>query len=195
VNFKANISQEQLIEEFKKFIPNNYEFILEGGKYVLIGGENEQKLENKVEVLFDRDIKPALIKELQEAKFLIWIVMYQFTDVDLFKEVLKKHKEGANIQIITSDQNAKFNFKQYGIEHYTVSTIHYTDIFKKTMHDKICIIDLERTISGSYNWTYPAANENYETVTPISSIEVAKQFATKFMALKIRVINDAKLSK
>lgn len=50
---------------------------------------------------------------------------------------------------------------------------------KKTMHNKYCIIDNQRVIDGSYNWSYNA-QFNEEHIVIIHSSEVAKMFKGNF---------------
>lgn len=51
------------------------------------------------------------------------------------------------------------------------------------MHNKFCIIDLNKVIHGSYNWTSNAQYNN-ESITITEGREVAKDFANQFIQLR-----------
>ena len=54
------------------------------------------------EILFE-NIRKQIIKEIREAKYLIWIAMAWFTDPVLYEELLKKKEEGLTIEIVLDD--------------------------------------------------------------------------------------------
>ena len=54
---------------------------------------------------------------------------------------------------------------------------------KKIMHNKFCIIDLNKVIYGSYNWTGNAKYNN-ESITITEGREVAEDFANQFIQLR-----------
>ena len=51
------------------------------------------------------------------------------------------------------------------------------------MHNKFCIIDLNKVIYGSYNWTGNAKYNN-ESITITEGREVAEDFANQFIQLR-----------
>jgi len=138
--------------------------------------------EVEVEVHFE-EIQSQIIEQIGEAKFIIWIAVAWFTDKKLFNEVLKKKKEGLNVQVIIIDDqinaNADFDLELY-FETYKVPKKGY---FENIMHNKFCVIDLKTVIHGSYNWTNKA-KYNKETISIETSRELAEMFAKQFIQLK-----------
>ncbi|BCE01083.1 phospholipase D-like domain-containing protein [Marinicellulosiphila megalodicopiae] len=127
------------------------------------------------------DIKSLLTNELTKAKFTIWVAVAWFTDKDLANLLYKKSKEGLNIQIIINGDkiNSKLSTKLSSyFETYLVPESN-----RKLMHNKFCVIDLNRVIHGSYNWTNKAQYNN-ETVSLIENRAVAVDFANQFVKLK-----------
>ena len=51
---------------------------------------------------------------------------------------------------------------------------------KRKLHHKVGIIDKERVILGSYNWTLPANLENDENTVVIKNSDIAKMFTDAF---------------
>lgn len=127
------------------------------------------------------DIKSLIINELEKAKFTIWIAIAWFTDKDLANLLYKKSKEGLNIQIIINGDkiNSHLSGKLSGyFETYLVPNSN-----RKLMHNKFCVIDLNKVIHGSYNWTNKA-QYNDETISLIENRAAAEDFANQFVKLK-----------
>lgn len=56
------------------------------------------------------------------------------------------------------------------------------------MHNKFCVIDFEKVIDGSYNWTNKAQYNN-ETISIIDSRLESKKFADQFLKIKQEISN------
>ena len=95
------------------------------------------------------DIKSLLINELTKAKFTIWVAVAWFTDKDLANLLYKKSKEGLNVQIIINGD--KINYQLSGKLSGFFETYLVPESNRKLMHNKFCIIDLNKVIHGSYN--------------------------------------------
>jgi len=171
--------------------------ILELGKK-LMGKYPESKLDEVILQYFDSDslglitefdnIKDFICKELEKAKFIIWVAAAWFTDKDLANLLYKKAKQGVNIQIILNDDNINSILKEKLKDHFEVFCAPSNDKFSKLMHNKFCVIDLERIIHGSYNWTNKAQYNN-ETISIIYSRLEAKKFAEQFLRIKLEIMN------
>ncbi|WP_269914816.1 phospholipase D-like domain-containing protein [Acinetobacter sp. HY1485] len=139
----------------------------------------------KATVHFD-EIKNQIIENLLNAKFCIWAAIAWFTDKDIGNILLNKHRSGLNIQVIVNDDEITekygLQFGLKGIEYYKVNPI--SPFGKKIMHNKFCIIDFTKVITGSYNWTKNATYNN-ENVSIIEGKDIAEQYAQKFIELKI----------
>ena len=134
------------------------------------------------EVLFE-NIQRQIIEEIRAAKYVIWIAMAWFTDPVLYKELLKKKREGLTIEIVlddnTKNRNAEFVLENDFCTHWVT----IESLYKNIMHDKFCIIDLYTVIHGTFNWT-KAANYNKETISIDRNRTTAESFADEFMKLK-----------
>lgn len=120
-------------------------------------------------------------------KYMIWIAVAWFTDEVLFTKLKKKRDEGVNVQIIIDDDetNKKYglNYERY-FETYRMPLKGY---FENIVHHKFCVIDLETTLHGSYNWTRKA-QYNRETFEISESKDIAHKFADEFIVLKTRKV-------
>ncbi len=133
------------------------------------------------EVCFD-DIQNKVIDEIRGAKYTIWIAMAWFTNKVIFDELIKKKKEGVNIQIVLddNDKNNELNFSAE-FETYKINII---SLYKNIMHEKFCVIDFQKVVHGTFNWTN-AANFNKETIAVISDRKTALDFSDEFIKLKL----------
>jgi len=110
------------------------------------------------------NIKEAIISEIQKAKKNIIVAVCWFTDVDLYKALLAKSKEGIKVEIlITNDHTnvGKNKINWYSFLDYNGKVY----LYKKghLMHLKECIIDDSVFIDGTFNWTNNAKN-NVESI-------------------------------
>jgi len=171
--------------------------ILELGKK-MAGKYPESKLDELITKYFDTDslglisefenIKEFIKNEMEKAKYIIWVAVAWFTDRDLANLLYKKAKQGVNIQIVLNDDKINSTLKEKLKEHFEVFLAPSNDKFSKLMHNKFCIIDLEKVIHGSYNWTNKAQYNN-ETISIIDSRLEAKKFADQFLKIKQELIN------
>jgi hypothetical protein len=133
------------------------------------------------------NIKTNLINELKNANSSILVAVAWFTDNDLLEILCEKANNGINVEIIIA--NDEIN---------VTSHLHYERInqlggyfsydrssnLNSLMHNKFCVIDLNKTITGSYNWSYKARN-NRENITVTIDSQLALQFARYFYKLKL----------
>lgn len=170
--------------------------ILELGEK-MAGKYPDSKLESLVLKYFDSDklglisefenIKNSISEELKKAKYIIWVAVAWFTDNDLANLLYKKSKQGVSIQLIINDDTINSVLKEKLIKHFEVFLVPSNDKFSKLMHNKFCIIDLEKVIHGSYNWTNKARYNN-ETISIIDSRQEAKKFANQFIKIKSELL-------
>ena len=108
--------------------------------------------------------------------------MAWFTNKVIFDELINKKKEGVNIQIILddNDKNNELNFSAE-FETYKINII---SLYKNIMHEKFCVIDFQKVVHGTFNWTN-AANFNKETIAVISDRKTALEFSDEFIKLKL----------
>ena len=163
------------------------------GVYKISGADLDEKID--IQVHF-QEIKDQLINSIQNAKLSVWVAMAWFTDKEIANELLKKHWEGINIQVIVNDDEITkkygLDFSSKGIEFYKGNPS--SNFGKKIMHNKFCIIDFKKVIHGSYNWTNNAKYNN-ESITITESSELAEEFAEQFIKLKVNIKNPEKNSK
>ncbi|MCR1025469.1 phospholipase D-like domain-containing protein [Cellulophaga baltica] len=140
-------------------------------------------------VYFD-NIHLEIIRQIDSAKFDLKICIAWFTDYQIYKNLVKKAKDGIKVEVIIANhkhnKNSKVNFKELLKHNGRVSYIGNLndDSRDSFMHNKFCIIDDITIVTGSYNWSYKA-RKNAENILVLNNDkELAKEFIRKFNELK-----------
>ena len=134
---------------------------------------------NNTEVIFE-NIEQRIIKEIEDAHYAIFVSVAWFTNRKLFNALLEKAKQNCHVSVII--QLDEIN-SQCGID-YSQIQIGRSECFKiskgaELLHDKFCVIDFKKVITGSYNWTYKAAH-NSENILILNDPSVATQYISRF---------------
>lgn len=142
-------------------------------------------MENNTEVIFD-NIEQRILNEIKEAHYAIFVSVAWFTNKKLFQALLEKAKNNCYVSIII--QLDEIN-SQCGID-YSQIQVGRSECFiiskeAELLHDKFCIIDFRKVITGSYNWTYKAAH-NSENILILNDPSVATQYITRFEQQKAK---------
>ena len=142
-------------------------------------------MENNTEVVFD-NIEQRILNEIKEAHYAIFVSVAWFTNKKLFQALLEKAKNNCYVSIIIQLDDIN---SQSGID-YSQIQVGRSECFMiskeaELLHDKFCIIDFRKVITGSYNWTYKAAH-NSENILILNDPSVATQYITRFEQQKAK---------
>lgn len=147
-------------------------------------------MNNNTEVVFE-NIEERILKEIQDAHYAIFVSVAWFTNKRLFNALLEKAKNNCYVSIII--QLDEIN-SQCGIDYgqIKVGRSECLEISKDTelLHDKFCVIDFKKVITGSYNWTYKASY-NSENVIISNDPFLASQFISRFEQQKVKFKDSA----
>lgn len=169
--------------------------------------EELEKLKSQVESLnkglkfklFDNEIENKIIKELSLAKKEVNIAVAWITSKDLISKLEELNKNNIVLNIIVTRDREKEN-KRYYIESLTrlekiSNEFNVIDLniknpkYTNYMHNKYCIIDNNKVIDGSYNWSKNAMY-NEEHIIVVESEVVAKLYKDNFDRLMKDYKND-----
>jgi phosphatidylserine/phosphatidylglycerophosphate/cardiolipin synthase-like enzyme len=118
----------------------------------------------------------AIVRELAQAKTEVLVQAYSFTSKEIAKALVEAHKRGVHTEIILdkSHRSNKYSGGDF-TAHMGIPT--YIDAVHAIAHNKIMIIDKNVVITGSFNFTKAAENNNAENLIIIKSQELAKIYA------------------
>jgi phosphatidylserine/phosphatidylglycerophosphate/cardiolipin synthase-like enzyme len=117
----------------------------------------------------------AIVRELNKAKSTILIQAYPFTSAPIAKALLNAHERGVKIEVILD--------KSQRTQKYSSATFLYNqgipvkiDAQHAIAHNKVMIIDGETVITGSFNFTKAAEENNAENLLIIHDKKLAERY-------------------
>jgi phosphatidylserine/phosphatidylglycerophosphate/cardiolipin synthase-like enzyme len=135
----------------------------------------------QVENFFEAEgnARARIIKLLEGAKSSIDVMAFVFTDDDIASAIIARHRAGVRVRIVTETRNVDGDgsdvaaFQKAGIDILP-------DGNSYMMHHKVIVIDNDVVVTGSYNFSSNAANDNDENVLILHSAEIAGQYLEEF---------------
>jgi hypothetical protein len=136
------------------------------------------------------NISQHIIKHIQGAENSIYICVPWITDEEILTELIQKSKQKVHIEIITV--NDEFNRAKMPYFNRLISNQSKVYLIDKTIdggipHHKFCIIDDETLITGSYNWSNNAKNNDenilIKVITDFEDYKIINDYSTRFQKM------------
>jgi len=115
------------------------------------------------------------MRELNKAKSTILVQAYTFTSAPIAKALLNAHKRGIKVEVILD--------KSQRTDKYSSATFFFNagipvkiDAQHAIAHNKVMIIDGEIVITGSFNFTKAAEENNAENLLIIHDKKLAERY-------------------
>ena len=131
------------------------------------------------------DIHQQIMKELEQAEFEIIIAVAWFTDKEIFQLLCKRAVKGVSVRIALVDdainKRAPFEYDQLrecGGEVYLIPNEK-----SRLMHHKFCVIDRNKVITGSFNWSKKAQRNDENIVIIKDAADFSIQYIDTFNQL------------
>ncbi|MDN3594201.1 phospholipase D-like domain-containing protein [Zunongwangia endophytica] len=184
-----NINQRThtILKEYcDQLLPTNCGFLIKEINFVPQIVQHPVEQPADVEVVFEKQ-KNKIIDVINQAKFTIWIAVAWFTLDEIYDLLVEKSNEGIDIRIIVSkDEINKKKYDKYKDKLNIKGYPKFGAFNDNLMHNKFCVIDLQKVIHGSYNWSR-RAEYNKETVEVVDDRKVAEEFAEQFKQLQLEL--------
>ncbi len=137
-----------------------------------------------------KDIQQEIITCLSGAEKRIHAAVAWLTDERIAHALLQAAaKRNVSVELIINDD--EINRKASHLLDILADNgvrIHFFDPAMGLMHHKFCIIDERMLITGSYNWTYSAANRNQESIVIIEDESQSLElFSQEFRQMKAQL--------
>lgn len=159
--------------------PEHYALEEQDGLWVVVGGVVDHTTPVVNQAHFQQ-IQRQILDALTEAKVSIWVAVAWLTNETLADKLTEKYDEGLDVKVAyNNDSNNGKNMPDMGdIPLYPLRAQR-----GGTMHDKFCVIDNQRVITGSYNWSDNAEYRNDENISIQNDPESATQYSLEFRRL------------
>lgn len=140
------------------------------------------------EALFSgRDDCPARVVELVgAARRSLEVCVFTITDDRIARALLAAHRRGVGLRVITDDDKALDRGSDVGRLQDAGVPVRF-DRSEAHMHHKFALFDGELLLTGSYNWTRGAADDNEENFVVLGDPRVVSDFTRAFEALWARL--------
>ena len=128
------------------------------------------------------NIEDIIVKRINKAKKSVHFMAFVFTSPKIAEAMINKHKSGVEVKGIFEKRDSSSEHSQYTkmlVEELGVKLDRNPNI----MHHKVIIIDGERLITGSYNFTRNAARRNDENVLMIDNKNICELYLKEFYRL------------
>jgi len=160
------------------------------GLFLIIGifvGLTISNSQAEVRVLNDVDVFPTLLREINNADDSVHLIVFEINYYDnypdspsnqLIEALVGAKDRGVDVKIITD--GVLFDHDE-NYEYLTGLGLNVkSDTDDKVTHNKLVIIDSEKVIVGSSNWSYHSLVENHESNVIITNSDIARDFENYF---------------
>lgn len=160
-------------------IRDNYAIEDVDGKYVILGDVKLNDNRVEVDAKFE-NIQNQILVLLDKAKAIIWVAMAWFTNETLAAKLIEKHNQGLDVRVVLFDDYVN---RKHGVELAGIPVKRVKGKHGGKMHHKYCVIDNQKVITGSYNWSNNAEYKNDEDINLTQDNDVASMYSIDFLSL------------
>lgn len=131
-----------------------------------------------VEVFFSPNggCTEAVVRELNRAKETVQVQAYSFTSVPIAKAMVSAYRRGVKVQVILDQSQRGEHYSSADlVAHARIPT--FIDARHAIAHNKVIVIDGETVLTGSFNFTKAAEEQNAENLLVIHDPQLAAQYA------------------
>ena len=115
----------------------------------------------------------VIAKEILHAKKSIHLQAYGLTSIKIIQQLINAHNRGIVVKILVDKSNLTDRFSKISLLQRAGIDVE-VDKISGIAHNKVIIIDANKVISGSFNFTNDADKRNAENVVLINNPNVAK---------------------
>jgi phosphatidylserine/phosphatidylglycerophosphate/cardiolipin synthase-like enzyme len=111
----------------------------------------------------------------------VLVQAYSFTSAPIAKALVDAEKRGVKVQVILdrSQRTEKYSSADF-VQHAGIPT--YIDAKHAIAHNKIMIIDGKTVLTGSFNFTKAAEENNAENLLVIQDLALATKYTANWQA-------------
>jgi phosphatidylserine/phosphatidylglycerophosphate/cardiolipin synthase-like enzyme len=123
----------------------------------------------------------AVVDNLNKATNTVLVQAYSFTSAPIAKALVDAEKRGVKVQVILdrSQRTEKYSSADF-VQHAGIPT--YIDAKHAIAHNKIMIIDGKTVLTGSFNFTKAAEENNAENLLVIQDLALATKYTANWQA-------------
>lgn len=126
----------------------------------------------------------AIIEEIGKARKTLDIAMFSFTNRELGNAAIAARNRGVEVRVVLDESQAanKYSKKNYFLNKGIPIRL-TRGLGRGIMHHKFAVIDGQVILTGSFNWTANAEENNFENLLVIHSPVLAMKYADEFQKI------------
>ena len=121
----------------------------------------------------------AVVKEINAAKKIILVQAYSFTSAPIAKALVEAHKRRVDVRVILDRSQRTEKYSEADFLH-NMGIPTWIDARHAIAHNKVMVIDGGTVITGSFNFTKNAEENNAENLLVIRSPKLAAKYAANW---------------
>jgi len=140
-----------------------------------------------ITVAFTPHCERLLLSKIRDAHKEIQAAIYEFTKKDIADAFIERADHGVKITIKVDAHEAEYKYTEdilARLQKAKITIQRITMPGEAKLHDKFLIIDGHCVLTGSYNWTKRATDENWENLLAIESPAIAAEYAAEWERIK-----------
>jgi phosphatidylserine/phosphatidylglycerophosphate/cardiolipin synthase-like enzyme len=123
----------------------------------------------------------AVIENLTKATNSVLVQAYSFTSAPIAKALVDAHKRGVDVRVILDKSNRTANYSSADfVQRAGIPT--WIDAKHAIAHNKIMVIDGKTILTGSFNFTKAAEENNAENLLVIQDSKLAAKYAANWQS-------------
>jgi phosphatidylserine/phosphatidylglycerophosphate/cardiolipin synthase-like enzyme len=138
----------------------------------------------QVEAAFDEQCEHLLLREVPKARQELLVAAYLITHPGIVTALCNAAEHKVVVRLKYDERQADYEGMKKALEKLRKAGVLCTSIKFSSpyaqMHDKFIVIDRQRVLTGSFNYTTTASKENCENLVLIVSAKIAEEFARAF---------------
>lgn len=123
----------------------------------------------------------AVVDSLGKAKSTVIVQAYSFTSAPIAKALVDAHKRGVNVRVILDKSQRTERYSSADFVH-NAGIPTYIDSKHAIVHNKVMVIDKRLVLTGSFNFTKAAEENNAENLLLIEDPAVAAKYSRNWEA-------------
>jgi phosphatidylserine/phosphatidylglycerophosphate/cardiolipin synthase-like enzyme len=125
------------------------------------------------------DCSSIIVNLIDSAEKYVHVAIYSFTLDSLGDVLIRARDRGVEVKVVIEREQAEVKGSEY--ERLLKAGINVRlDGNKYLMHHKFMVVDGRIVVTGSYNWSYGAEENNDENMIVVSNPDVARLYEAEF---------------
>lgn len=141
---------------------------------------NAQTYSVKAEVYFE-NFENVVVSEIERAKEKVFVHIFKFNSEKIAQALIDAQKRGIEVSVMIDGKAAR-DKRNRARQLSEAGVPTFIDSEHATMHNKITIIDGNRVVTGSYNYTKKADRKNAENILVLTDVALRDRYFENWLA-------------